>query len=85
MHGVRVRPLVDARRGAAPGSALEAVEDAPVSRGAIDVASLADAPVAHVVGAHGAVAAAAQAGVHVGDADERGLGSCTVVVHVDIM
>jgi hypothetical protein len=76
--------MIDAWREAAPGSALEAVEDAPVPRGAVDVAALADAAIAHVVGADGTVAAAAQPCVHVGDADERGLGSCSVVVHVDI-
>jgi hypothetical protein len=75
---------MDVRRGAASGSTLETVEDAPVQRGAVDVAALADAAIAQVVGADGAVAAAAQTGVHVGDADERGLGSCSVVVHVDI-
>jgi hypothetical protein len=66
------------------GSALEAVEDAPVPRGAVRGAALADTPVAKVVRADGAVAAAAQSGVHVRDADERGLGICSVVLHVGI-
>jgi hypothetical protein len=65
-------------------SALEAVEDAPVVRGTVDRPALADAAVAQVVGADRAVAAAAEAGVHVGDADERGLGGCAWILHVDI-
>jgi hypothetical protein len=47
-------------------------------------AALADAAVAQVVGADGAVAAAAETGIHVGDADERGLGGCAWILHVDI-
>jgi len=65
-------------------SALEAVEGAPVVGGAVGRPAFADAAVAQVVRADGAVAAAAEARVHVGDADERGLGGCAWILHVDI-
>ena len=55
-------------------SALEAIEDAPVAGRAVDRPALADAAVAEVVRTDGAVAAAAEARVDVGHADQRGLG-----------
>jgi len=50
----------------------------------MDHPALAYAAVMQVVRADCAVAAAAEARVHVGDADERGLGDCAWILHVDI-
>jgi hypothetical protein len=56
-------------------SAGEAVEGAAVVGGPVQRAPFADAAVTGVVRADGAVAAAAEPGVHVGDADQRRLRS----------
>jgi len=59
---------------------MAAVVDIPVVNMLSDhshpLQAFADAPVAQVVRADGAVAAAAEACVDVGDADQRGLGGC---------
>jgi len=60
-------------RTSARASAGEAVEDAAVVGGAMGVAPFADPAVAQVVGADGAVAAAAEPCVDVRDADQRRL------------
>jgi hypothetical protein len=76
-----MRDGAEGRDRPAAGSAFEAVQDAPVAGRAVDRPALADAAVAQIVGADGAVAAAAETGIHVGDADERGLGGCAWILH----
>jgi hypothetical protein len=70
MIGGRWRRDGSRRRAARRSS--ETAEDAAVVRAARAAATLAYAPVANVVWAHGAVGAAGQTDVHVGDA-EHGL------------
>jgi hypothetical protein len=63
------------------GQVSETAEDAAVIRAPWAAAPLADAPVAYVVRAHGAVGAAREAGVHFCYAEHRLQGDAGVLYH----